>query len=285
MPCSLAVCASIAHMIGWLGTNGSRRPPKRSLSGMSRAGPTLVEATRVSTPESLCDAMDNLGRGRVESYGSELALLGRRCHRPRRRSGWACQARRIWRVCSVRAMEDFWNGLGDARGYVVGAAVTFLGVLINVLALWGLEAFRLRKQKAQTDLAWTRHQEQAQDTWDRERSARLEELRRETYTEIVAACEARAFLVAVPKDQQPEVLSRWRGSRATVRFVSDSRDLINAADALVDAAGGADVSKNQATRQAFIDARTEFVSQSRAELGRASLNIRTTTQGAAGGKP
>jgi hypothetical protein len=29
---------------------------------------------------------------------------------------------------------EFWNGLGDARGYVVGAAVTFLGVLLHIFA-------------------------------------------------------------------------------------------------------------------------------------------------------
>ena len=32
------------------------------------------------------------------------------------------------------SMYEFWNGLGDARGYVVGAAVTFPCVLLHILA-------------------------------------------------------------------------------------------------------------------------------------------------------
>ena len=32
-------------------------------------------------------------------------------------------------------IQDFWGGLGGARGYVVGAAVTFVGVLVNIRAI------------------------------------------------------------------------------------------------------------------------------------------------------
>lgn len=145
-----------------------------------------------------------------------------------------------------------------------------MGVLINVLALWGLEAYRTRKQKAQTDEDWERQKEQAREAWERERAARLEELRRETYTEVVAACESRAFLETTPDDQQPEVVSRWRSARAMVRFVTDDRALIEAADALIDAS--VDRKRNPA---GFTDTRTAFVAVCRSELGRAALDIKS----------
>lgn len=177
-------------------------------------------------------------------------------------------------------MNDFWEGLGDARGFVVGAAVTFLGVLINVIALWGLEAYRARKLKEQADAAWGRQREQEQAAWDRERAARLEELRRDTYLGVLEACEARAFLDETPEANDALVFTRWRASAGTVRFVTDDRVLIDAADNLVYSAGHQSEDAEKAT--AFRKARTRFVILSRAELGRLALDIRTDRAGRGG---
>lgn len=160
---------------------------------------------------------------------------------------------------SVGSMHEFWNGLGDARGYVLGAVVTIFGVLLNVLALLWLERFRAKAQV-----------KQAQQAWDREREARLEELRRQTYTQVVEICETRAFLANLPEDEQPKAITDWRGTRARVRFVTDDRRVIEAGDQLITRSVTFEEDRGK-----WASARSEFVRLCREELGLAELNIET----------
>lgn len=157
------------------------------------------------------------------------------------------------------AIRDFWGGLGDGRGYVVGATVTFLGVALNIVALRMLEGFRVKANLKSAEAAWAR-----------ERGARLEEIRRDAYSDVVSACESRAFLDGYPEEDQTRIIERWRGARARVRFVTDERALIEAADRLVDAAPNRDKDRKE-----FKSARTEFVKLCRVELGRADLELRS----------
>lgn len=159
----------------------------------------------------------------------------------------------------IDAVASFWNGLGAARGYVVGAIVTILGVLINVRALRQLENVRSAGQQ-------TREQE----AWDREREARLQEVRRETYAKALSACETRAFIKSHPQEERSNIRKEWRSVRGIVRLVTDDPALIEAADRMVSGAG-----TYSDDSEAFLSARTEFVRICRAELGRADINIKT----------
>lgn len=141
-------------------------------------------------------------------------------------------------------MDEFWNSLGDGKGVVVGATVAFIGVLANIGALRWLDGFRAKKQE----------------------QARLASVRSKTYAKVVAACEARALMDRAAPEQVFAILSDWRGSRAKVRFVTDSVDVIATAEALVAAATR--YGKSTADRDAFRAARTAFVAACRVELGR-----------------
>lgn len=190
--------------------------------------------------------------------------------------GWVAYA---VAVLQARDPISFFDSLGDSKGYVIGAGVTAVALIINTLVLFAIEAYRSRKtddasekewtrQQAAVKEAWARQQSAVEEAWNHERDERFVELRRETFADVVSSCERRWHWADVPEIEREGVITSWYGARGKVRFVTDRRDVIEAADRMSNAAGAGDADE-------FRVARTEFVRLSREELGLAAIPMET----------
>lgn len=180
-----------------------------------------------------------------------------------------------------------WNDLDNTQGFVIGALVALVGVLVNNLALARLEKSRhdrtmeieeARHQRA-VEVETARHEratEVADVGWQRETAKGWDATRRDLYGDLLARAQGASTVRRITdKDarriRQTELSEQIGSILGRIRLMSDDDVTIQAAREFGVTALRFSRNPTDERRDMFLAARNTFVRHARTELGRKTL--------------